>query len=118
MTPGPQKLCHRGELKIVLSLAFLSGILSLSASAAFSQSGTNNTGNGGRHTIQGRIFGDSGRRTLAQGLKVTLQSLGLGDLTVFVDSNGTFAFRNLVPGSYLVVIDGGMHLRPLGNRPI
>ncbi len=88
-------------LRVALTLA----MLAFPAIAAFAQGGTNNTGNGGRHIVQGRIFVESGRRAAVQGLKVTLQSLGLGDLTVFVDSNGSFVFRNLVPGSYVVIIE-------------
>jgi tetratricopeptide (TPR) repeat protein len=40
-------------------------------------------------------------------LKVRLESSGAGDITVFSDVNGQFAFRSLRPGSYTVNVDGG-----------
>ncbi len=94
---------------LVLSLA----MLLFFAFAIFPQAGTNSTGNGGRHTVQGTIFLDSGQRAALQGVKVTLQSSGSGDLTVFVDTNGTFAFKNLVPGSYVVILDGNDRFEPV-----
>ncbi len=103
-----------GPLFYFLLVLFLLIFTNLSV---FAQAGTNSTGNGGRHVIQGRIFGESGRRIVVDGLKVTLQSFGLGDLTVFVDSNGAFVFRNLAPGSYVVLIDGNATFEPI-HEPV
>jgi Tfp pilus assembly protein PilF len=82
-------------------------ILALSASLASAQSGggVDLTGTGGRHTIQGRIYFPSGRRTDTR-LKIKLQSFNSGELSVFSDPNGSFMFRGLEPGSYTVVIEG------------
>jgi hypothetical protein len=63
-------------------------------------------GTGGRHTISGRIYFPSGRRSDVR-VKVKLQSLNSGELSVFSDANGTFAFKGLDPGSYTVVVDAG-----------
>lgn len=71
----------------------------------WAQSAVNYTGNGGKHTIQGRIYVADGRRAGMAGLKIRLVSIGTGDLSVFADSNGTFAFKNIIAGSYSVVVD-------------
>jgi tetratricopeptide (TPR) repeat protein len=69
--------------------------------------GIDYTGTGGRHTIQGRIFFPSGRRVDITGVKVKLDNTSSGGITVFADVNGTFTFRNLVPGSYTITIEAG-----------
>lgn len=70
------------------------------------QGSTDSTGTGGRHTIQGRIFFPSGRRADAPGLLVKLESVMNAPLTIFTDTSGAFAFKNLIPGSYSIVIEG------------
>jgi Flp pilus assembly protein TadD len=67
--------------------------------------GTDTTGTGGRHVIQGRLFFPSGRRADAR-VRVKLQGTNTGDLVVMADINGNFAFRGLAPGSYTVIIEG------------
>ena len=68
--------------------------------------GRANTGTGGSHMIQGKIFFPSGRR--AEGtIQVKLQSLTQPEITALADSSGTFAFTGLLPGNYTVVIDAG-----------
>lgn len=64
------------------------------------------TGTGGRHAIQGRIYFPSGRRADSPGLLVKLESVNNAPLSVFTDSSGSFAFKNLVSGSYTIVIEG------------
>ena len=78
------------------------------ADAALAQVGTDSTGTGGRHSIQGRIVNPSGRRVDAR-MRVRLQSTSnlSGDLTVLADANGTFSFRGLQAGNYTVVVEGG-----------
>jgi tetratricopeptide (TPR) repeat protein len=63
-------------------------------------------GNGGKHSIRGRIYFPSGRRS-DMGLKIKLVSTGFGDVTVFSDPNGSFSFQSLRPGSYFIVVEGG-----------
>jgi Tfp pilus assembly protein PilF len=82
-------------------------------SLTFGQGNVNSTGNGGKHIIQGSIYVASGRRASIAGLKVTLESMGQGDMSVYVDDNGAFVFRNLVPGSYNVVVTGSDNFEPL-----
>jgi Tfp pilus assembly protein PilF len=64
------------------------------------------TGTGGRHTIQGRIYFPSGRRTDAR-LRVKLSSFNAGELTVFSDPNGSFSFKGLEAGNYVVTVEAG-----------
>jgi hypothetical protein len=79
----------------------------------FAQGNVNSTGNGGKHVIQGSIYVGSGRRASINGMKVILESAGLGDMSVIADDNGSFGFRNLVPGSYTVRIDGTDNFEPV-----
>ncbi len=89
-------------------------LLALSFAPARAQSGTDTTGNGGKHSIRGRIYFPSGRRSNV-GLKVKLTSTGFGDVTVLSDSNGTFSFQSLRPGSYYVVVEGGDDYETVGE---
>ena len=81
-------------------------LLGLAGTAAAQVGGTDHSGTGGNHTIQGRLVGPSGRRADLR-LKVRLESSGAGDLYVFSDANGTFRFTGLSPGAYTVVVEGG-----------
>lgn len=93
------------RLVFLRRLLLMTAILSFFAAATgLLAQGTNNTGNGGRNIIQGRIYLPSGQRSSNTFLKIRLESMGLGDLTVFADANGSFAFKNLTAGSYYVVI--------------
>src|SRR5437588_5064355 len=88
-------------------LLFGLSILIVSVSSTAAQGGIDYTGTGGGQTIQGRIFYPSGRRSDVTNLKVALEGTNTGGLSVFADSNGSFAFRNLVGGSYTIVINAG-----------
>ena len=92
------------ENRLVLLLLFT--LSTASVLSAQSGGGVDQTGTGGRHSIQGRIFFPSGRRTDVR-LKVKLENFQSGELSVLSDSNGNFVFRGLDPGSYTVVVDAG-----------
>lgn len=81
-------------------------LLSFTATQAQSGGGIDQTGTGGRHTIQGRIYFPSGRRTDVRA-KIRLDSYTNGTLTVLSDPNGSFRFTSLNPGSYTVFVDLG-----------
>ncbi|HKR00740.1 MAG TPA: tetratricopeptide repeat protein [Pyrinomonadaceae bacterium] len=98
-------LAHRRFLSYNILLAALV-LASASLTQTFAQ-GIDYTGTGGRHSIQGRIFFPSGRRADITGVKVKLESTSNSTITVYADVNGTFTFKNLVPGSYTVVIEAG-----------
>ncbi|HEX8722424.1 MAG TPA: tetratricopeptide repeat protein [Pyrinomonadaceae bacterium] len=80
--------------------------LAFAAPARAQGSGVDSVGNGGKHSIRGRILFPSGRR-MDTGLKIKLLSTGFGDLSVMSDASGSFQFQRLRPGTYTVVIDGG-----------
>jgi TolA-binding protein len=90
-------------LSRVLLATLLAALCCISVAA---QSGVDQTGTGGNHTIQGRIVFPSGRRADVR-LKVRLQSSQSGELSIFTDTNGSFAFRSLGAGTYTVIIEGG-----------
>jgi Tfp pilus assembly protein PilF len=93
--------------RLLLSFAVLSILTSLvSVAAGQSGGGVDQTGTGGRHTIQGRIYYPSGRRSDTR-LKIKLQTFNAGELYVFSDPNGSFAFKGLDPGSYTVIVEAG-----------
>lgn len=76
----------------------------VSAASAQSGGGVDLTGTGGRHSIQGRIYFPSGRRSDTR-LRIRLQNFNSGELSVFSDPNGSFVFKGLEPGSYTVLIE-------------
>ncbi|MEP6912559.1 MAG: tetratricopeptide repeat protein [bacterium] len=98
------KTCLRSMPAVFAAL-----VLGLSFAAGHAQGtgGVDFTGTGGLHSINGRIYFPSGRGADV-GVKVQLESTNAGGgRTVFADSNGSFSFRNLEPGSYTVVVEGG-----------
>ena len=70
------------------------------------QSRINSSGNGGVHTIQGRIYTPNGKM-VENAISVRLENRTFGDLTLMTDLNGGFAFTSLLPGNYTVVVDAG-----------
>src|SRR5688500_14140796 len=86
-------------------IVFAAGLLLATSLPCTAQGATDHTGTGGRHTIQGRIVFPSGRRADSPGLLVKLESVNNAPLSVFTDSSGSFAFKNLVGGSYTIVIE-------------
>jgi Tfp pilus assembly protein PilF len=98
---------HSKIQRVLVSFAVL-WVLPLLVSTASAQSGggVDMTGTGGRHTIQGRIYYPSGRRSDSR-LKIKLQTFNAGELSVFSDPNGSFSFKGLDPGSYTVIVEAG-----------
>jgi hypothetical protein len=97
-----------GALRPPLHVALFSLLLLAPATAAAHAQvgGTDSSGTGGLHSIQGRIVTPSGKRT-DQRLKVRLESTGFGDLSVYSDANGHLRFTSLKAGSYTVIVEGG-----------
>src|ERR1700687_3227386 len=71
-------------------------------------SGVDPTGTGGVHTIRGRIYFPSGRRSDTR-VMVKLESYNSGELKVMSDTNGSFTFRGLRPGALTAVLERGEH---------
>ena len=101
---------RRAKSHRVSNLFFVGVLGFLLSGLAYGQGGggVDMTGTGGSSSINGRIYFPSGRRT-DESLKVKLESVNSSGRTVFSDSNGSFSFRNLEPGSYRITIDGGEH---------
>ena len=96
---------HRKSLIFVYGVFILPALLITAAAIDSSAQGTSYSGNGGAHTIQGRIYLPNGQRTSILTIKIKLQSMASGELTVFADTNGSFSFKNLNAGSYYIVIE-------------
>lgn len=94
------------SLRLTITIGLLITGFYATPGLAQSVGGVDPTGTGGRHTIQGRIFFPSGRRSDAA-VKVRLQNYNSGELSVLSDRNGSFVFRGLHPGTYTVVVDAG-----------
>jgi len=69
------------------------------------------SGLGGGNVIEGRVILVSGQK-LEKRINVRLTTMTRGDLTSMTDDNGTFAFRGLVSGNYVVVIDKEKEYEP------
>src|SRR6185436_18069031 len=89
-----------------LNLLLLLVVSAVPSVIAQSGGGVDQTGTGGRHSIQGRIYFPSGRRSDVR-VKVKLENFQSGELSVLSDPNGSFSFKGLDPGSYIVVVDAG-----------
>lgn len=94
---------YRFQLTLILSLV---GAWLLLLVPAYGQSGggVDTIGTNGRHTIQGRLYFPSGRSVDSR-LKVRLENVNAGELSVLADSKGEFTFAGLSPGNYAVVVE-------------
>src|SRR6476619_6278026 len=86
-------------IKVLLSVVVV--FVACALGSAQSGGGIDMTGTDGKDVIQGRIIFPSGQRVDSR-LKVKLETLNSGELSVFADLNGSFSFRSLGPGSYNV----------------
>jgi Flp pilus assembly protein TadD len=93
-------------LPLARTLTFLLLLVCLPPPAASAQTGggVDNTGTGGDHIIQGRVFLPSGRISDTR-VRVLLESTHSGTLSVMTDPNGAFRFTSLMGGSYTVVVE-------------
>jgi len=84
------------------------GFLFLLALAPYlaAQTRVNSSGTGGINAIQGRVFGPSGMTVDIQ-ILVRLESTNFPTLSLNTDASGSYAFQNLAPGNYSVVVDAG-----------
>lgn len=102
-------IAYHSSLKVLRSLSIVL-LLTIFLAPVYAQSGggTDFTGTGGAHTIQGRLIEPSGRRSDLR-LKVRLESTSSDALSVLTDNNGSFSFRSLGPGSYTITVEGGQN---------
>lgn len=98
--------CTNANLRYLLQSLSVCLVLSVCATTYAQIGGVDSMGTGGRHSIKGRVVFPSGQRADVR-LKIRLESPGAGDITVLSDTNGSFGFQSLRPGSYTITIEGG-----------
>jgi tetratricopeptide (TPR) repeat protein len=86
---------------IVIGITF-----ALTVIAASAQTKVNSSGTGGINQIKGKIYLPNGS-PLDTPIEVELQSTTFASLKLRTDGSGSFAFENLAPGPYTVVVDAG-----------
>jgi tetratricopeptide (TPR) repeat protein len=91
---------------LVIAVACLCLIGSVSAQRASLESDTADLGTGGLYVIQGTLVFPSGTR-VDRPIKIRLSTPMRGEITTMTDTNGRFLFRRLSPGSYTILIEGG-----------
>src|SRR5256885_1006480 len=90
-----------------LAVSLVMGIVGVFAlSPAYTQTKVNSSGTGGIHQIKGKVYLPSGM-ALDIPIEVELQSTTFGSLKLITDASGSFAFQNLAPGPYTVVVNAG-----------
>ena len=96
--------------RVITCMVFLAALLA-AAHNSFAQTDTGidsepeDPGFGGVNTIQGRIYGPSGRQ-LGRRVRVRLGGVR-GESSVMSDDNGAFTFRRLTGGTYRLTIEAG-----------
>lgn len=99
---------RRRHVPLLLLAAVILLLLPLSAGAQSDGalgSDFDDAGNGGRSTIQGRLYLPSGRRPERR-FRVRLSSVR-GETSTMTDDSGAFVFRRLAAGTYRLTVDGG-----------
>lgn len=99
---SPVRICGR-----LFCIALVLAAFGIGREAAGQGAAANYLGNGGIHTIQGRIYAANGRRSGAMGLKIRLFNVASNELSIIADGSGAFIFKNLIPGSYTIQLEGG-----------
>jgi tetratricopeptide (TPR) repeat protein len=90
---------------IIAAVSALTGI-------SYGQANNNSPGgDGGNHSIRGRIYSPDGR-PLDRSVRVLLQSTTHPERATFSDGNGAFGFSSLTAGTYTVVVDPGEAYQP------
>jgi Tfp pilus assembly protein PilF len=102
-SPSPLSNPYSRVVQLIIFVLIIFGTVPVLAQSG---GGVDQTGTGGRHTIQGRIYFPSGRRSDVR-LKVRLENFQSSELSVLSDPNGSFVFKGLDAGSYTVVVDAG-----------
>ena len=78
----------------------------LAFAPTFAQTKVNSTGTGGIHQVKGKVYMPNGSATDFS-IEVELQSNNYGSLKLRTDASGSFAFENLAPGPYTVIVNAG-----------
>lgn len=100
-------------LSLVLFLLFV--VAPLTAQGIPPGSASTETGLGGVNTISGMIVSSTGQR-IARRVSIRLRSMTKGDRISTTDDNGNFAFRDIPPGDFVVVIDKEPDFEPYSQN--
>ena len=89
---------------IVLSFCVAVPFLLPAAAQIIIPPGATDTGLGGVNTITGMVLASSGQR-IQRRIAIRLKTMTRGDRIAMTDDYGNFAFRGLVSGDYVIVIE-------------
>ncbi|MDX6613748.1 MAG: hypothetical protein QOD75_2934 [Blastocatellia bacterium] len=104
---SPDGILNKARHTLILNLGCAALLLLIPAILVRAQGGSELTGTGGKHTIHGRIYFPSGRRSDAAAVQVFLESSSSEKLSILADTNGSFTFKAIAPGSYSVTVNAG-----------
>lgn len=96
----------------LLPLILLALVLPVTARAQVGSTRDLAGGTGGANTIQGRIYGPSGRAFDGR-VRVQLETSERGTLSTVSDDDGSFRFGGLLAGPYTIVVDAGKEYQVL-----
>lgn len=77
--------------------------------------GASDTGLGGANVISGMVLSANGQR-IERRISIRLQTMTRGDRVTMTDDNGTFTFRGLVSGDYVIVVDKEKGFEPFSQN--
>ena len=88
------------------ALLIVGVVFALTFNVTDAQTKVNSTGTGGIHQVRGKVYMPNGSATDLS-IEVELQSNNFGSLKLRTDASGSFAFENLAPGPYTVIVNAG-----------
>lgn len=97
-------------LSLVLFLVLV--VVRVTAQSIPQGAASTDTGLGGANTISGMIVTSNGQR-IARRISVRLRTSTRGDRISTTDESGNFAFRDVPPGDFVVVIDKEQEFEPV-----
>lgn len=108
---------HLRRIRFSFFVLLLTSLLATTAPAQVGgiDSDPGDPGTGGKNSIQGFMYYPSGRR-LDKRVRVKLSTVGNGDLYTLSDDNGSFTFRRLVGGTYVLSFDPGKEYQAVSER--
>src|SRR6185436_10678044 len=97
-------------LSLVLFLVLV--VVRVTAQSIPQGAASTDTGLGGANTVSGMIVTSTGQR-IARRISIRLRTSTRGDRISTTDETGNFAFRDVPPGDYVVVIDKEQEFEPV-----
>ena len=100
---------------LALVLFSLLVVVRVTAQAIPPGAASTDTGLGGTNSVTGMIVSSTGQR-IARRVSVRLRTMTKGDRISTTDERGNFAFRDVPPGDYAVVIDRELDFEPFSQN--